>query len=348
MEQDSASAAPRAREFAARAWTVAGIVLFIGSAVAVLVGIPHVFLLSFAGLLLAVCLTGAASWLAARTRLGHGVALGATVLALLLFLAATAYLFAAPLFEQGRDLVSDLPAAYQRFKDILGSNQLGQALLPLLPNAQELSGLQNRAFQGAARLLSGAAGFFGSLLVMLVLGIFLAVEPDLYRKGFLRLIPRSHVGRIDRLLGALGNSLRAWFVGRLLAMAGVWALTSLGLMLLGVPNALAVGLIAGLFDFVPNIGPLVAAVPALLLAAGEGLGTLAGTAILYLIVQGLEGYLITPLIQQKVVSLPPALLLVSQLVFAALLGLFGLIFATPLTVVILVVVKHLYLGRDSR
>jgi predicted PurR-regulated permease PerM len=141
----------------------------------------------------------------------------------------------------------------------------------------------------------------------------------------------------------LGTTLQWWFVGRFASMAVTGVLTGIGLWIAGVPMALALGFIAGLLAFVPFVGPIVAAIPGLLVGWVQGPMTALYALIVYVVVQALEGNLITPVIQKKAVAVPPALLISGQLLLGSLFGAWGLLWATPLIVVTMVIVKMLYL-----
>ena len=139
-------------------------------------------------------------------------------------------------------------------------------------------------------------------------------------------------------------------MGQFLAMLFVGVATTIGLMLIGAPLALVLGLIAALLDFVPIVGPIAAAVPGILLALTAGPSTALYAALVYLVVQQLEGNLITPLVQQKMISLPPVLVLFAVVSAGLLLGIPGVIVATPLALLIMVLVRMLYvqdvLGKE--
>jgi predicted PurR-regulated permease PerM len=188
------------------------------------------------------------------------------------------------------------------------------------------------------------------MLIVVVLGLYFAADPDKYINGTARLFPREHRDDVFEVFGRLGHALRWWLLGRLAAMLIVGLLTGIGLALWGVPFAFILGLLAAILDFVPNIGPLIAAIPAIMVGMSQGGSTVIFLIVLYLVVQGLEGYLIAPYIQQRTVSMPPALLLTAQLVMGTGLGILGLLLASPLTVVGMVLVQMLnmrnVLGED--
>ena len=184
-------------------------------------------------------------------------------------------------------------------------------------------------------VLGSAVGLFGTLAVVVIAGIYLAASPRTYANGMLRLVARAHRNHARDLLVAGGEALWAWSAGQALDMLVVGLLSGLGLWLLGVPLALALGVLAGLFNFVPYIGALVGAVPAILIAFSQGVPTGLETMALYAVIQGFEGNVMAPLIQNRAVHLPPGLTVLSQTAFGAILGVPGLIFATPITAALL-------------
>lgn len=179
-------------------------------------------------------------------------------------------------------------------------------------------------------------------MLVLFTGLYLAAQPGLYRSGVILLFPKAVHDRVGETLDTMANALRQWLVGQLIAMAVVGMLTGLGLWLLGLPSALTLALIAALLEFIPLVGPIVSAVPAVLLAFTLGWSMVLSVALLYLAVQQVEGNLLIPLLQKRMVSLLPALTLVAVVVLGLLFGRPGVLFATPLTVVLLVGIKMLY------
>jgi predicted PurR-regulated permease PerM len=187
----------------------------------------------------------------------------------------------------------------------------------------------------------GAA--LSGLLLALVAGIYIAAQPRRYLDGLVILFPVRHRPSAREALRVAGVALHKWLVGQLVAMTLVGLLAGVGLWLLDVPSPLALALIAGLLEFVPVAGPFASAVPAILLALAIGWEKAALVAILYLGIQQIEGNLITPLVQQQSVDLPPALTLFAMVAFGLLFGLLGVLLAAPLTVCLYVWVKTLYL-----
>ncbi len=184
-----------------------------------------------------------------------------------------------------------------------------------------------------------------ALAIVLCVGLYLAYDPDLYTEGVTRLIPPARRDSFRQLLRKIYTVLGYWIVGRLLSMTLVGVLTTIGLWILGVPLPITLGVLAALFTFIPNIGPILAAVPQALLALQVDVNTVMYVLVLNVALQTIESYLITPLIQQYEVMLPPALTIAAQVLMGALVGIMGVVMAAPLTATGMVVVQMLYIGR---
>jgi predicted PurR-regulated permease PerM len=181
-----------------------------------------------------------------------------------------------------------------------------------------------------------------NFVMVAFIGLYLAIDPGIYRRGLLSLVPLDRRARAAEILAAVGEALRGWLLGQVFAMLVVGVLATIGLWLLGIPLALALGLLAALLGFIPYLGPLAAAVPAVLLALLAGPQQALQVALLYVGIQLLEGYFLTPLVQQRAVHLPPALTISAMVVMGGLLGGLGLALAVPLTAAAIVLVQKLY------
>jgi predicted PurR-regulated permease PerM len=185
---------------------------------------------------------------------------------------------------------------------------------------------------------------------MLFTGIYLAASPRLYVKGFVRLFPVRQQEKLhDALIGS-GEALRKWLVGQSVSMVSVGVLTSLGLWAVGAPLPLAVGIMAGLLEFIPVIGPVLAFIPGVLVALTEGPQVALSAALVLLVVQQLEGSVIMPFAQRWAVELPPAYGLMAVVAFGLMFGFLGIMFGSPLAVVLMYLVQRLYLygGRNGK
>jgi predicted PurR-regulated permease PerM len=179
--------------------------------------------------------------------------------------------------------------------------------------------------------------------VLLVFGsIFFAVNPSLYRAGVVQLVPKAKRALADEALRDTGAALRQWMVGQFAMMVFIGVLTGTGLWLVGVPSALALGIVAGFLEAIPYFGPIMSAVPALAMASTDGVRTMLLALAVVTAIQQLEAALFTPYVHKKVVSLPPALSVFGVVAMGILFGPLGLLLAAPLLVTLFVLVKRLY------
>ncbi len=323
-------------------WAIVVVVLI---ALRLLPTFAHVLLVLFGATVLAVLMDGVSVWLARNVRLPRWLGLLLFILLSLGVPVAVGWLLGARISSQFNQISQRASQGVNQVEGLLRQNDWTR---PLVSGdafkGSSGSSLSLRSIWNSTRsIFSTALGAVTNLLILAVTAIYLAVNPGFYRHHTLRLVPPERRARYGEVAARLGTTLRWWFVGRFASMAVTGTLTGLGLWIAGVPMALALGLIAGLLTFVPFIGPIVAAIPGLLVAWTQGRMTVLYALIVYVVAQALEGNLITPLIQKRTVAVPPALLISGQLLLGSLFGIWGVLWATPLIVVAMVVVQTLYL-----
>lgn len=301
--------------------------------------LSHVLMIAFGGVLLAAVLRALSDPLDRITPLSSRLSLLIVVIGLVVVVGAAGWLIGGQVARQLQQLADVLPGAIEGVRKWMDRNALGQILTEL--GQTGIEGTRG-ALSRVASVASSTFGAVANTLLIVFLGLYLAADPSLYRRGLLHLIPPRARERTGVGLDRAGHALKRWLLGQFIAMIGVGAVTWAGLYLLGVPQALSLGLIAGLLEFVPFIGPILAAIPALLVAFAQGGMTPLYVALLYLGIQQVEGYLLMPLVQKWAVSLPPALTILGVVVFGLLFGPLGVLFATPLMVVVMVLVQTLY------
>jgi predicted PurR-regulated permease PerM len=259
---------------------------------------------------------------------------------------------AKPLSEQIGQLGERLPKAIEHVRSSVEQSSWGRALVhQILPGGGDSPGAQ-KAFTHLTRVFSSTFEAVGSILLVLFLGGYLAASPDLYTRGVTRLFPVRLRPRVRDRMGELGETLWHWIIGQLLAMAIVGTFIGIGLAVIGVPMPLALGLLAGLLEFIPFFGPLMAGTPAFLLAF-----TLSPTHALYVValfigVNFIENHFLIPLVHRRSVDLPPAVTLISLVAMGTLFGFLGMLLATPMAAVLLVLMRRDYVEgtleqRDS-
>lgn len=300
-----------------------------------------VLLLIFAGVLIAVLLRAPADWLGKHTPLPPRGALALVLVVLVVSIGGAIWLIAPTVGQQFDGLVTQVPAATRDLIKSLGQYKWGDWLIEQVRSADQILA-RPRMMQGMNHALSTSFGALTSIFVLVVVGVWMAIQPQLYLGGALRLVPPLARPRARAIADACGEVLQRWLLGKMVSMAVIGVLTGGGLWALGVPLALVLALLAAALTFIPNFGPILAAIPAVLLGLSLGLDTALLVAGLYVGVQVLDNLLVTPLVQQKAVSMPPALALVAQTAMGVLVGALGIVVAVPLTAVAIVVVRRTY------
>lgn len=293
--------------------------------------VVSVFLMVFAAILLALGLTSIATPFARLTRIREQYAVFPVALMVVGGLLLVAYQFGSTIQVQVSQLLQDLPGAWKVFEARFHLSEMMPELLQRAeaaapPSSDIISALQNFT----SNLVQVLVGVF----LVVVGGLYFAVEPQLYRNLFLAMWPQADRPKVAERLCVIADDLRGFLKAQLIAMVVVGVLTFIGLSILGIPSALALALFACLAEFVPMVGPVVAAIPALLLALTLGLDSALWTLAMFVAVQQTESNLITPVLQQRMVSLPPAVTLFAVVMFGSLFGPLGLLLATPLTVLV--------------
>ena len=304
--------------------------------------IAQVLLLAFGSVVVAAVLVGGANLLAFLP-IEHRWRVALVAAAAIAVFAGIGVLLGSQIKDELAGLAVQLPDMIDAFGRYLGILDLWDRLNEY---AEQLI-LRTDAPRNIAGYTSGLVGAVGGLVLVLVGGVFLAWYPGLYTQGLVALVPPPLRPRIGATLNRCGEALQHWMAGQLLTMLVVGAATTVGLMLLGVPSAAALGLVAGLLEFIPFLGPILAVFPALVIAASEGGTMVFWVAGLYLLVQQLENNLVVPVVQQRTVHLPPALGLFSLLAMGIVFGPLGVLLGTPLTVVLMVAVQELWVEPNG-
>lgn len=330
------------KAMAGRALIQASVLALVALAVFVLIRAAEVFLVGFAGILLAVLLHGVAEWIRSKVGWPYEVGLAIAVLFPLLLLGLGIWLMAPDVSTQAAELAERIPEALTQLQDRVrewpwaGRIMEQKERIPkYLPDGSAATGF-------AARFFSSTFGGIGDLVIALVIGLFIAMSPKTYVEGVLHLVPLGKRDRARHVLRATGSALRSWLTAKIIAMMVIGVLTTVGLMVIGIDLALVLGILAALLSFVPNVGPVIALIPAALIALIGGTHQLIYVVMLYVSVQALESYVLTPMLQKQMVDLQPALTIGMQVLLGVLAGALGVIVATPLTAVGMVMVRMWY------
>lgn len=334
------------RQDAALSRTFVARVFFVLFALGVVLAIPKlssVLLLIAAAIVIAVLIRLISDPLQNRFSLGKKLATFLTILMLVIAVGAFVWLFGSQVSGQLNQFADDLPEAARSVEQRLKSTDVGQSFINSWNNDDSKAG----ALLGYVRQAVGGvinAGVY--LVIAFIAGIIFAVNPAVYRDGLIRLFPEQSQEQLHDAFNACGKNLKGWLVGQFISMAIIGIATSIGLLIVGLPSWLALGLLAGFAQFIPLIGPIVSAIPGLVIAAAMGPSTFGWALLVYVGVQQLESNLITPYVMRQAVALPMAITLFSIIAFTSLIGPLGALFATPVTVVIFVMVNKLYLNES--
>lgn len=325
-----------------------------------------VFFITFLAVLFGLCLSVGVDYLA-RWRIPRGAGAALIVLATLGALVGLGAIAAPRLTAQLSDLQAQLPAAVNRVEEWVDSRYGGlvAAFEHRAPNppaagavqsnrpppeaaaslrrtlAQQVAGLADNFFA----VFSSTLAVLASLLLIIMVAVYVAADPELYRKGLMHLFPHHMRPRAGEVLSEVATLLRRWLATQLVAMLVIGSVTTVVLLLLNVRAAIGLGIIAGLLEFIPYVGPILSAVPAVAMGFLTSPETALYVVLAYIAIQQSEGHLLIPLLMKRGLDLPPVVTIVAQTTMGLLFGFLGLLVAMPLVGTAMVLVKMLYV-RD--
>jgi predicted PurR-regulated permease PerM len=315
-------------------------VVLAASAALFIFRIGDLLLLAFGAVLCAIFLSTIADGAAARTPLPRAAGLVLAAALLSGAIGAICWLFVGETGRQAAQLSHSLPRDWETLQLRLGSNPLGKMLLDSSRSAAgggKVAGLALGAGWGASEILV-------NFIIILIGGLFFAVDPAVYRRGLVLLVPGPHRASVEQGLGDVGAALQLWLLTQLFSMIAMGAMISIGLWLSGVDSWAALGVLGGLSEFIPYVGPTLAMIPAIVVALAGG-GSIWGVLATYAIVRIVQANIITPLISQRVVAIPAGLYIFLILAMGYGFGIFGMVFAGALAVAVFTLVRRLYLGE---
>lgn len=307
--------------------------------------LSDVVLLIFMAVLIAVILRGLSHWLAGWTRVSEGLILAAVCIVSAAALGGFVYYIGPKLANESQQLWAQLRQQWIQLRQVYGDTPWGRVIFQQsLPSVA----VQNHVVTYARTVATSTIGSLASGVILIVTALYFAISPDLYVRGAVALFPLPLRPRARHVLLRVGRTLQWWSLGQLIDMVVVGVLTGTGLALLHVPMALALGVLAGLFTFVPYFGAIAAAAPAMLVGLTISWQTALWVLGIFLIAHTIEGYLVSPLVQRHTVHLPPALSILSMTILGALFGPLGVILGTPAVAAAMVAVREAYVGGVLR
>jgi predicted PurR-regulated permease PerM len=314
------------------------VVLLAAGTAVVIWRLTDLILLLLAGALVAFIFYKFAHLLQRRVNIPFALALTLAVILPITLVALIFWGFGAMLADQFAILAEQLPAAFAFAQDWLKTSEIGREITAragsFMPEGSRIVALLQAVLANVGTVLT-------SLVVVLVAGIYLAAQPRLYGEGLLALIPPHARARTVKTTRAVMDAISGWLKAQGVSMAFVGLFTGIALSLVGIPGAPAIGLVAGLCEFVPYLGTFVVAIPAIILGFSQSPETGMWTVFAIVLVQQVQGNIVSPLVQSKMAELPPALTIFSLIAAGVLLGPMGVILAVPLTVVALTLIKEL-------
>ncbi|OYV38348.1 MAG: hypothetical protein B7Z81_04730, partial [Acidocella sp. 20-61-6] len=325
------------------------VILMIAGLAAALWQLADILLLLFGAVLLSIALCAAARLVSRHTGVRRGVALtGVFVVGLAVFGGAL-WVFGATVAAQMDNVFKVIPAGFKLFMAWIANYPFGRQVLEQMrgPPGGTLGGANVLGAAGwATSMVTSAAGgvtrALGYAVIALFVAVYLAAQPDRYRRLCLRLVPPGHRPVAAQLFEISGHVLLRWLVGQMVVMLTIGILTGLGLWAMGIEAAAALGLMGGLLCFIPFVGAILAAIPATLVALTQGPVYAASVVLMYIGVHFVEGNFITPMVQAEATSFPPVLAILSTVACGLLLGPIGILLAAPLTLLLMAAVELLY------
>lgn len=316
-----------------------------------------IFVVAFLGVLLGLAVARAADALE-RIHIRRAFGAPLVILSGLALLVVLGALMAPSVKDQTTQLSTDLPRLIESAKQWLGRSPVKALTETTQPSGgpaeepakkpQDATGRQPNQLGAFGSFLfpiaTSAFGAIGGFILVIFIAMYIGAEPGLYREGILHLVPHRQRKRAEEVLQTLTVTLRQWLVARLMAMVAIGTITGVGLALLGVKGAIALGVLAGLLEFIPFFGPVMSAIPALGVALLDSPQKALYVLILYIVLQQLEGNVITPLLLEKRLDIPPVLTVLTVAALGVVFGVVGMLIAEPLLAAVLVTTKMLYVN----
>ena len=300
----------------------------------------NVVLMVLAGALIATYFHGLGDLVERKTKWKRRYAMLVAVIGTIAVIGLLLWFMGTKIQHQVAELSNTLPHTINNVKAKMATSPIGQKLLESVSD-----GNSQKLMTTAQSFFSTSFGVLGNIYIIMFLGIFFTANPSLYKNGILVLVPKNKKVIGEHILDRISLSLKGWLKGMMVSMVLVTILISVGLSIIGVPVAMVLGLITGILELVPNLGSLLAMIPGVLLALtiSTNMGIL--VAALYIISQTITANIVNPLIQKKMINLPPALTLISQLIMGAISGALGIILAVPVLAIVVILVDELYVKR---
>lgn len=327
--------------FVRRALIMTGLVLLSIAVVGIFWAAIDVWFAGLIAILLALFLRCLSNHVERWFKIKHPWSLILVIVGLLGLCSLGGWLLTAPISRQFSQLRQELPHALNHLWTQVQESPMG-SFIPTQPSQSEIMSVGRTAMPTLASVLKITIATMAGTLVALFVGLYLAFDPLPYTRGLIRLVPVSKRPRAREVLDEIGNTLARWIFGQILSMICVSVLIGVGLYISGIPLSLALAAIAGILDFIPIIGPILAAIPAILLGFTVSPSHALFAVVVFVVANQIEEHFFLPVIHRYAVWLPPAVTLFALALMTELFGILGTLVATPVAAIALVLIKRLY------
>jgi predicted PurR-regulated permease PerM len=342
MENLSDNSGKKELPSAAKVWQTTAIICLFITMLLILRIAFNIILMAFAGVLIAVYFQGLAEFLETKLKLNRKLASFISIAGTLLLLVLLIWLIGATIQRQAAELSDALPNTINTAREKLSHTTIGQEILKYSSgdNSQKL-------LDTLSTLFSTSFGVVGELYIILFFGIFFTADPSLYKKGILSIFPRNKKNTGERILLRISIALKGWLKSILISMVLITILLAGSLALIGLRVTIVLGLFAGMLEIIPNFGPMIAMIPGVLMGLTISTKTAVIVALTYIGSQTIVGSFVIPLVQKKIIHLPPAVTFMSQLIMGILCGVLGIILAVPILSIMIILIDELYVKRND-
>lgn len=324
-----------------KVWHTVAIVAFLVVIILIARVAFSVLLMMLAGSLISVYFHGLADIIQRKTKMKRTPAVLISVGFSFLLLGALLWFMGTTIQTQVNELSDTLPHTIGNAEAKLSSNSMGRKILDYLSDDSN----SQKMFSTAQRFFSTSFGVMGNIYVIFLVSIFFTVNPSLYKDGIILMFPPKNKPAVKHIIDRISLSLKAWLKTTMLSIVLISVMLFIGLTIMHIPASLVLALFAGMLKIVPNFGSLIAMIPGVLLALTISTNTAIIVVLIYVVSQTLVSSIITPIIQNKMINLPPALTIVSQIIMGTLSGALGIILAVPLLAIVFILVDELYVKK---
>jgi len=300
----------------------------------------NVLLMVLAGILISVYFHGLGDMIQRKTKWRRRICMLVSVGGSFAILAALFWFMGTKISNQIAILSDTLPHTISTARLKLAETSLGRKILEYLSDDNS-----DTLMKTARSFFNTSFGVLGDIYIILFLAIFFTSNPNLYKDGMIRLVPQHSKPLAHQVIDRISYALKGWLKGMMLSMVLVFILLSIGLGIMSIPVALVLALLTGLLKLIPNFGSLAAMIPGVLLALTISTNTAIVVALMYMVTQTIVSYIVTPIIQNKMINLPPALTILAQVLMGTLSGVLGIVLAVPLLAIVMILVDELYVKK---